>query len=739
MSSRSRGTSSAGWEGLLRGLVTLAFLLLAGLPAARPAPAAEPAAPAAAPDKVSVEELERLVETLESEPDRAKLVEQLKALIAAQRAQAQKEEPVGLGAALLEAVSNTVEEAGDEMMRIVALLTDWGRIGDWLRPAFQNEALQAALWEGAWKVLAVVAAGMAAYYLMRWLLRGVRSALVRWPARGVVARTLLFLAGLAVDLLPLVAFAAASYVVVPFLQPAAQLRLVMLAVVNAMLLAGLLLAVCRALLQPVEPGLRPLHLSDDRAAYTYLWLRRFIRVTVYGYVALETAVLLGLSPAGHAFLLRLLGLVICVMLVVLILQVRRGVSAWLAGPAPAGEGGTARLHGLRARLAQVWHVGAIAYVAAVFVFWLLRPGAGMEFLLRATLLTFLVLAAAVLLGIGVRRGLRRAFAIGAVQAVIAVAALLLVLRIWGVNSFAVVMADPGRQIAVGLLRIAGILLVALAVWEFGTLALERYLMRHVSKGRVPASRVRTMLPVARHVLGVTLLAVAALTMLAELGVSITPLLAGVSIVGLAVGLGAQALVKDLIAGFSLLMEDALAVGDVVRIGANAGVVESLTIRTIRLRDVNGTVHNIPLGTVGIVENMTKDFAYAVIDAGVAYRENVDEVIGVLGEIAEGLRADPAYAASILEPLDMIGLDRLGESAITIRCRLKTLPGQQWRVMREFNRRMKAAFDARGIEIPFPYRTIVLGQDKAGHTPALRVEPAQGRPDGAPPSSAAPQE
>jgi small conductance mechanosensitive channel len=233
-------------------------------------------------------------------------------------------------------------------------------------------------------------------------------------------------------------------------------------------------------------------------------------------------------------------------------------------------------------------------------------------------------------------------------------------------------------------------------------------------------RADTLTHVIRDVARTVLLAVGGLMALSELGLDLKPLLTAAGIGGLAVGFGAQNLVRDMITGFFILLEDQIRVGDVVEIAGVGGAVEEVRLRTITLRDLAGNVHVIPNGIVDKVRNMTKEFSYYVFDVGVAYREDVDEVMAVLKEIADGLRADPAYAADILEPLEMLGVDQFGDSAVMIKCRIKTQPSQQWRVGREMNRRIKKTFDERGIEMPFPHRTLYWGEPKKGKPSPLYV-------------------
>jgi len=171
------------------------------------------------------------------------------------------------------------------------------------------------------------------------------------------------------------------------------------------------------------------------------------------------------------------------------------------------------------------------------------------------------------------------------------------------------------------------------------------------------------------------------------------------------------------------------VGDYADLGKNEGMVESVGLRTIRLRDVSGNVHVVPNSSVDTVTNMSKEFSRTVIDIGVAYREDVDEVMQILREIGEEMRNDPEYGKNILEPIEIFGLHKFDDSAIVVRTRLTTKPLKQWGLKREFNRRVKKAFDQRGIEIPFPHRTIYMGEPKEGPAPPLHVEMKEVREPG----------
>jgi small conductance mechanosensitive channel len=199
-------------------------------------------------------------------------------------------------------------------------------------------------------------------------------------------------------------------------------------------------------------------------------------------------------------------------------------------------------------------------------------------------------------------------------------------------------------------------------------------------------------------------------------------------VGLAVGFGAQTLVKDVINGLFILLQDLISVGDVAVFGDKGGLVEAVGLRTVTLRDLAGNVHVIPNSSIETVTNMTKGYSRYVFDVGVAYRENVDEVMEVLRELGEEMQNDPTYKEDILEPLEILGVDSFADSAVIIKARITTKPIRQWAVGREFNRRMKKAFDERGIEIPFPHHTIYMGEPKEALAPALQVHLEEREPN-----------
>ncbi|MCG3116938.1 MAG: mechanosensitive ion channel family protein [Candidatus Manganitrophus sp. SA1] len=222
-------------------------------------------------------------------------------------------------------------------------------------------------------------------------------------------------------------------------------------------------------------------------------------------------------------------------------------------------------------------------------------------------------------------------------------------------------------------------------------------------------RVTTLVGILKTIGYFSIWAIVLISCLDQVGVNVAPILAGAGIVGLAVGFGAQNLVRDVIAGFFMILENQVRVGDVAIINGTGGLVETITFRTIVLRDLAGVVHVIPNGAISSLSNMTKGWSAYVIDVGVAYKEDTDRVVKVMREVAEALSKEAEYKEKIIEPIEIFGVDNFGESEVTIKARIKTEPIQQWTVGREYRRRLKKAFDAEGIEIPFPHRSLYMGE------------------------------
>jgi moderate conductance mechanosensitive channel len=302
-----------------------------------------------------------------------------------------------------------------------------------------------------------------------------------------------------------------------------------------------------------------------------------------------------------------------------------------------------------------------------------------------------------------------------------------------------VLVIPAMELA-GLRPRAGVDLVRLADWAFGAglrviliivLAYAVIRMTSLAVSRFEheltqltgldalerAKRARTLGGLVTNVVTVAVSGIALLMVLQQFQVDVTPVLTGAGILGLAVGFGAQTLVRDVISGFFLILDNQVRVGDVAAINGQGGLVEAINLRTIVLRDQEGTVHVFPNGAIQTLANRSKEFSHYVVDLGVSYREDPDRVADVLRQIGAELQDDPRFGPSILAPLEVLGVDGFADSAVVIKFRIKTMPLKQWEVGRELRKRIKKRFDLEGIEIPFPQRVVTMrhetGTDAVG--------------------------
>ena len=267
----------------------------------------------------------------------------------------------------------------------------------------------------------------------------------------------------------------------------------------------------------------------------------------------------------------------------------------------------------------------------------------------------------------------------------------------------------------GIIILVIALLIILRVARFSISRLKKALFRKAKKDETvddaeAEKRIDTLTGILLGVVRIVLYTVFFIMLLGKFGIDIGPLLASAGILGLAVGFGAQELVRDYISGFFILLEDQLRAGDVAVINGTGGLVENIGLRTISLRDFSGTVHIFQNGKISSLSNMTKDWSAMVFDIGVAYKENVDQVMEIMKQVGDELQNDEKFGPDIIEPIEVFGLDSFGDSALVIKARLKTKPIQQWTIGREYRRRLKIAFDAQNIEIPFPHTTVYWGED-----------------------------
>ena len=679
-------------------------------PAEAAAPGPAPAAPDAALPNVSTEDLAALLATLENDAARVAFVRQLKTLIAARAPKAEDEGPQG--GALVAFFSDAVDHAGADLSGAWAalaaaprtLMDAWARLrafeagGNWVR----HVGLIALL---------LVLAGAAQFAARRLVARPMAALAARAPER-VLMRLPLLLVHAVLDAVPIGAFAGAAYAILPFEDLARGPRLAAVVLVNAHILTGLALVAARFVLAPDVATLRVLPATDSRAAFAYRWVRRFAAVGVYGTMIAQATPLFGLAKPFDRVAMDAVGLVIAIMAGIVVMQVRPSVAAWIRG---RDGGGLARA---RAILAGAWHAVALGYIAIAYLVWAAGLKGAFGGFMRGTAWTAGILAAAAILSavagrlLGAREQGARTWRVvlGGVRAVIYAGAVLAILEAWRLGALKALGGDLGRQAGASLVTIVGIVFVAILLWELAGAAMDRHVAR--AEGTVRQGKYRTAFPILKRILFAALAVMVGLTVLSEFGVNIAHLLAGAGVIGIAVGLGAQSLAKDILKGLTILLEDSIAVGDWVTVGGRTGEVEELSIGSVRLRDLNGHVYIIPFSEVSTVVNMNKEYGYAILEVGVSYAADVDRAIDAVREALAEIRADAAFAADVRGDLEMLGVAALADSAVVIRGRARTAPLQQWRVEREFRRRIKLKLDSLGIEIPFPQRTVHVVGDAA---------------------------
>ena len=494
--------------------------------------------------------------------------------------------------------------------------------------------------------------------------------------------------------------------------------------------------VTKLLYAPNRPEARLLPIANDTATLAHNWTNRAAFVFVLAFIIPVVALDLTMPPLIHHVLQHIA--YVC-LVVIGTIGLFRALPALVSELVPEANGR------LRYWLGDRGPVIGMLVLIASYVIWSLGFPGGAAFLVRAIVGTGLVILAIFVAlrwiqpaqaaieslpadddddegdgdGIGEQLKSRYSSFIPTIlKAVIFLAGGIALSELWNLGIAGWLWSDSGTAVTTTLLRIAIVGLLALTLAELASHLASRYIKAVDPLGRPQHSnRNRTLATFFRNIMLFALAVFSIVFVLGQLGVDATALLAGAGVVGLAIGFGSQKLVQDLINSLFILFGDTIRVGDVVELGDRAGVVEAMSMRTVTLRGYNGNVHTVPYSSIDSITNMTKDFSYADFSIGIGYGENVDEVADVLIAIFKEMRRERSLRREILGDIEMAGVDELGDSAVVIKGRIKTQPGSQWGIRREFTRRVKLRFDELGIDIPFPQRTVhVMG----GTVPAVQA-------------------
>jgi small conductance mechanosensitive channel len=515
---------------------------------------------------------------------------------------------------------------------------------------------------------------------------------------------------------------------------------------NAFLVVELSKLMVRLVLVPRFAALRVLPVTDDNAAYWSFWSARIISLLGYTFMFVAPMLTSVFSPAAGSAVQVLVMATAVTIAIIIVLQNKDDVRTWLAELSQRrGNDGAGRLLAI---LGRYWHVLAIVYLLALLIVWFANPDDALPFMIGATVQSVIGIVIGTLVvgfisrfvtaGLSLPDDVKqrlplletrlRAFVPGVmaiVRWVIVAAVVISIGQAWALFDFASwIGSEEGLAVAGSVVSAALIVLIAIVLHVVVASWVEYRL--NVNVGKVPTAREKTLLNLFKNAFTVALVVFGLMLALAQIGVNIAPLLAGAGVVGLAIGFGAQKLVQDIITGIFIQFENVMNEGDVVAVGDKSGVVEKLTIRSVTIRDITGTVHLIPFSSVDQVSNMMRGFSFHVAEIGVAYDSDIDEVKAALRDAFERLMLTD-HRDEILDDLDIQGIIAFGDSAITVRARIKTLPGKHWAIGRKYNELVKAVFAERSIEIPYPHVTYVPAGGAAPR-PARVSKRASSEPD-----------
>jgi moderate conductance mechanosensitive channel len=634
-------------------------------------------------------------------------------------------QPNSLGAQLLVAASHWSVRLAGEAAATLQTMNNLPALGRWAISLENDPRASMSLAIAAGWLALISGVALLLEFFAIFALRQPRDALTRHLPRGSNGDSVRLLRllpcaliRLLLDLVPVAVFAAAGNLligVLPGIEP--KTRLVVIAVVNAYAACRAAMCVARLLVCPSDRRLRLWRLDDVDARFVLVWVRRLVVVAIFGDALVEVALLLGLDQSAHDGFERLISLVLAAMLVVVVIRSRHGVGAYIRGSTREAARG-------RAWLAEAWPYLAVITIVS---FWigmvtgarsgfsgLYFPGVTLAAIIAARLFTIVVLgvldrllrfdsnADNALPGLNQRAAhYRRPLEMLAIAVITALCAVVM-LQLWGAPAFAWFVAGGiGTHLVSALATVTVAVIVAIAIWELSHAVLERQLMQVGPGGQVRSVRLLTLLPLLRTTLLVAIIAVVGLTALSEIGVNIAPLLAGAGVAGIAIGFGAQHLVQDVITGIFVLFENAIQIGDGVTAAGLSGSVEQLSVRTLRLRAGDGSVHIIPFSSVTTITNSNRGIGNAQVAVTVAFDEDVDRVTATLAEIGAALRQDGDFGPKMLGDLQIFGVDQVRPWGVTITGQIACTDGGRMPVQREFNRRLKQRFTELEIALSAP--------------------------------------
>ncbi|MDH3594789.1 MAG: mechanosensitive ion channel [Rhodospirillales bacterium] len=601
----------------------------------------------------------------------------------------------------------------------------------------------------------ILLAGFAAEWLFRRMTRNYGRRIQEAVAEGMTAKLGYFAARLVLELLNLGVFwLAAIGVFFVMYQGHEPSRWVILTYLSAVVLFRVVAVVSQSLLAPSTPALRMVPLNDVGAHLLHNRVILFAAVAVFSFHTAALFQLLGLDWRVIQLFNSINAIVMVAVMVVTIWQGRKPVAELIRGEAPPVMTATYRIRGV---IAEIWHILAICYVAVIAVLSRIGSLLTQEPVAGRGIGSLLVVIAVPLADGAIRQVLIEYFAakraersdeetavsedgyevvvLRAARIVLVLAGTLVFLRIWGVDIFALSRTGFGVEVSRAVLHVGLTALLAYVGWALAKTAIDRRLALEGGGAAGPgdeggghgtASRLKTLLPLFRRFLFVTIVAMAVMIVLSSLGVQIGPLLAGAGVIGIAIGFGAQTLVRDIVSGVFFLLDDAFRMGEYVDVGVAKGMVERITVRSLVLRHHRGPLNIIPFGEIASLTNFSRDWVIMKLHFRVTYDTDVNKVKKIFKKIGTELMADETLGPGFIEPLKSQGVYAMEDSAMIVRAKFMAKPGEQFTIRKEVYRRIQEAFKEHGIKFAHREVTVhvpgVSDQAEPGETPAEAAPP-----------------
>ncbi|MDD3372005.1 MAG: mechanosensitive ion channel, partial [Alphaproteobacteria bacterium] len=616
---------------------------------------------------------------------------------------------------LIDKTGKAIQASGKKFKTRIAFMP---KLNDWIATQ-GRDTRRAAMWVSLRDDLMVVILPPLLISLAVMLFLVPLRNRIKHDTPSTLLRRIALLSGLLLlRLLPSVVFLGTSVALLEQNEDRNLQRYILLNLIYALFLGFAAQQILRSIFSPVVKQLRTLPLTTPEAIAGYKWLSFFSIVIIYTYFFGNVATAVRMPAAALAGIESLIAIVLTLTAIVAVFRARRVVATMLRGNATSEDEPRSFFKPIRMWLARHWHSLGTTYLVVAFFVTVLGIEDGVSVMLRGTVLSLVVLAAArgslVLIEKwktpkpGESEMAHRQFLSFLLRTCVWPAAALGIGASWGLDAGSLFATPVGKWFTNAVMSIGITLLTLTVLYEMIHRSIERHLNERDKETKMPmaSARAQTLLPMVRTSVFIFFTAIAFVMSLSAIGINVAPLLAGAGVLGVAIGFGSQSLVKDFLTGLFIVAENTIAVGDVVKIDDHAGLVEALSIRTIRLRDLEGCVHILPFSEVLKITNMTRGFSYALIDIGVSYDSDLERVMKVMKEVGAEVQEDPVFKRVILEPLEVLGVEELGASSITLRARIRTRAGKQWDVKRLLMLRLKQRFDAEHIEIPFPIVTYI---------------------------------